>query len=51
MFPLSPAQEQLWFLDQLLPGQVVYNIPLAFRILGTFDEARLRTRRRESPRG
>src|SRR5688500_10521350 len=33
-FPLSIAQERLWFLDQLVPGQSFYNIPAALRVRG-----------------
>lgn len=35
--PLSFAQEQLWFLDQLSPGNAFYNIVDVVRIDGTFD--------------
>ena len=34
IFPLSFAQERLWFLDQLAPNQVSYNISRALRIDG-----------------
>jgi len=33
----SFAQERLWFFDQLQPGGVVYNVPLAFRLVGEVD--------------
>jgi len=37
--PLSYAQEQLWFQDQLFPGSPVYNIPEAVYIQGKIDIA------------
>src|SRR6266542_2212419 len=32
--PLSFAQQRLWFLDQLAPGNPFYNMPRAYRIRG-----------------
>ena len=35
--PLSVAQEQLWFLDQLAPGQPTYNVGQSTLITGPLD--------------
>ncbi len=35
--PLSFAQQRLWFLDQLSPGNPFYNIPSAMRIKGALN--------------
>jgi hypothetical protein len=34
VFPASYAQQRLWFLDQLLPGSAMYNMPFAVRMTG-----------------
>jgi amino acid adenylation domain-containing protein/non-ribosomal peptide synthase protein (TIGR01720 family) len=40
-FPLSFAQERVWFLDQLLPSQGLYNVPIAFALRGRLLEGAL----------
>lgn len=37
IFPLSFAQERLWFLHQLEPNNVAYNVAFAVRFKGTLD--------------
>ncbi|MBO9998896.1 MAG: amino acid adenylation domain-containing protein [Cyanobacteria bacterium SID2] len=37
--PLSLMQEQLWFLDRLVPNNPFYNVPEAFRLNGPLDAA------------
>ncbi len=39
--PLSFAQEALWFLDQLAPGQPTFNVTAALRIKGPLDHGAL----------
>ena len=41
MFPLSFAQQRLWFLDQLQRGNSAYNISQALRMSGPLDVAAL----------
>jgi amino acid adenylation domain-containing protein len=40
-FPLSFAQERLWFLDRLEPGRAAYNLPGAVRLAGALAEPAL----------
>ncbi|QXH54365.1 non-ribosomal peptide synthetase [Pseudomonas maumuensis] len=37
--PLSFSQQQLWFLDQLAPGNPFYNVPSALRLKGRLEAA------------
>jgi amino acid adenylation domain-containing protein len=41
-FPLSFAQQGLWLTDQLAPGNIAYNAPLAVRFSGSLDVAVLK---------
>ncbi|HEX2189474.1 MAG TPA: amino acid adenylation domain-containing protein, partial [Longimicrobiaceae bacterium] len=40
-FPLSFAQQRLWFLDQWSPGSAAYNSPVALRLHGALDRVAL----------
>jgi non-ribosomal peptide synthetase component F len=37
VFPLSFAQQRLWFLHQMDPSSAAYNMPLAFRLSGRLE--------------
>lgn len=41
VFPASFAQQRLWFIDQLLPGDVLYTSPLVFRLSGHLQRSHL----------
>ncbi|KAF1048055.1 MAG: Linear gramicidin synthase subunit B [Xylophilus sp.] len=45
--PLTPAQERILFMEELLPGRSVYNVPSAHRLLGALDPARFEEALRE----
>lgn len=40
--PLSFAQQRLWFLDQLEPGNPIYNLAQTFRMRGQLDPGALK---------
>jgi amino acid adenylation domain-containing protein len=40
--PLSYAQERVWFMDQIAPGEAAYHIAVPLRIRGPLDVAALR---------
>jgi len=42
VFPMSYAQQRIWFLDQFQPGSPFYNIPTAMRLTGRLDVDALR---------
>ncbi len=37
VFPASFAQQRLWFLDQLIPGNTIYNVPTIIRLVGSLN--------------
>jgi amino acid adenylation domain-containing protein len=37
--PLSFSQQRLWFLDQIVPGSALYNMPTALKLKGLLDLA------------
>ncbi|MEH2319621.1 non-ribosomal peptide synthetase [Nostoc sp.] len=41
VFPASFAQQRLWFLDQLIPGNAIYNVPTVIRLTGSLNKGAL----------
>ncbi|PSB19673.1 non-ribosomal peptide synthetase [Phormidesmis priestleyi ULC007] len=40
IFPASFAQQRLWFIEQLLPGDSLYVIPLVFQLTGSLQRSK-----------
>ncbi len=40
-YPLSLAQQRIWFLEQFVPGTSAYNVPVGLRLKGTLDRRAL----------
>ncbi|MGC8864334.1 MAG: amino acid adenylation domain-containing protein [Bacteroidales bacterium] len=38
IIPASPAQQRIWFLDQLEGANAAYNIPMEYLVKGNFDK-------------
>src|SRR5437763_8977452 len=36
-YPLSFAQQRIWFLDRLDPDSALYNIPISLRLVGSLN--------------
>src|SRR5277367_3865028 len=47
VFPLSLAQQRLWFLDRLYPGNPAYNVPFGLRLQGNLNPGALESSVRE----
>ncbi|MBD1926383.1 amino acid adenylation domain-containing protein [Trichocoleus sp. FACHB-90] len=47
VFPTSFAQQRLWFLDQLISGNAIYNVPTVIRLTGSLNLAALEQTFRE----
>jgi amino acid adenylation domain-containing protein len=41
IFPASFAQQRLWFIDQLIPGNAIYNVPTVIRLTGKLNVSAL----------
>jgi len=41
IYPLSPGQKRLWFVENFEPGQRAYNMPFDYRIKGELDTSLL----------
>jgi amino acid adenylation domain-containing protein len=41
-YPLTHAQEQIWFVERLAPGRSIYNVSQAYSLAGELDLAALR---------